>query len=98
MVHFVLSLLKHVCCLYDVLLHQILMACLSVLGVGGLKLWEGSLDLVKALSSEVQNGQLSFTGKRVLEVGILTISGECILFPQCINMLTLEHAKFLLYC
>lgn len=84
--------------LYDVLLHQILMACLLVLGVGGLKLWEGSLDLVKALSSEVQNGHLSFTGKRVLEVGILTISGECTLFPQCINMLTLEHAKFLLYC
>ncbi|XP_050238765.1 uncharacterized protein LOC126688192 isoform X2 [Mercurialis annua] len=36
---------------------------------GGLKLWEGSLDLVKALRSEVQNGQLSFTGKRVLELG-----------------------------
>ncbi|KAL6293515.1 hypothetical protein ACE6H2_001657 [Prunus campanulata] len=36
---------------------------------GGLKLWEGSLDLVKALSSEVQNGHLSFTGKRVLELG-----------------------------
>ncbi|RVW83180.1 Histidine protein methyltransferase 1-like [Vitis vinifera] len=34
---------------------------------GGLKLWEGSLDLVKALRSEVQNGRLSFTGKRVLE-------------------------------
>ncbi|PQM39996.1 histidine protein methyltransferase 1 homolog [Prunus yedoensis var. nudiflora] len=29
---------------------------------GGLKLWEGSLDLVKALSSEDQNGHLSFTG------------------------------------
>lgn len=36
---------------------------------GGLKLWEGSLDLVKALSSEIQNGHLSFTGKRVLELG-----------------------------
>lgn len=36
---------------------------------GGLKLWEGSLDLVKALRSEVQNGRLSFTGKRVLEIG-----------------------------
>ncbi|XP_004296995.1 PREDICTED: histidine protein methyltransferase 1 homolog [Fragaria vesca subsp. vesca] len=36
---------------------------------GGLKLWEGSLDLVKALSSEVQNGHLSFAGKRVLELG-----------------------------
>ncbi|EEF29871.1 conserved hypothetical protein [Ricinus communis] len=36
---------------------------------GGLKLWEGSLDLVKTLRREVQNGRLSFTGKRVLELG-----------------------------
>ncbi|KAA8527894.1 hypothetical protein F0562_035237 [Nyssa sinensis] len=36
---------------------------------GGLKLWEGSLDLVKILRSEVQDGQLLFTGKRVLELG-----------------------------
>ncbi|KAG6664028.1 hypothetical protein CIPAW_02G063400 [Carya illinoinensis] len=36
---------------------------------GGLKLWEGSLDLVKALCSEVKNGNLSFCGKRVLELG-----------------------------
>ena len=37
--------------------------------LGGLKLWEGSLDLVKALRTEVQNGHLSFGGKQVLEVG-----------------------------
>lgn len=36
---------------------------------GGLKLWEGSLDLVKTLHSEVQDGQFSFAGKRVLELG-----------------------------
>lgn len=36
---------------------------------GGLKLWEGSLDLVKALHSEIQNGVLSFEGKKVLELG-----------------------------
>ncbi|XWS35194.1 hypothetical protein CRYUN_Cryun21dG0105200 [Craigia yunnanensis] len=36
---------------------------------GGLKLWEGSLDLVKALRTEVQNGHLSFEGKQVLELG-----------------------------
>lgn len=36
---------------------------------GGLKLWEGSLDLVKTLSSEMQSGELSLTGKRVLELG-----------------------------
>ncbi|KAB2600399.1 histidine protein methyltransferase 1-like protein [Pyrus ussuriensis x Pyrus communis] len=32
---------------------------------GGLKLREGSLDLVKALRSEVQSGHLSFTSKRL---------------------------------
>ncbi|XP_010258579.1 PREDICTED: histidine protein methyltransferase 1 homolog isoform X2 [Nelumbo nucifera] len=36
---------------------------------GGLKLWEGSLDLVKALHSEIQGGQLSLKGKHVLELG-----------------------------
>ncbi|KMT14815.1 hypothetical protein BVRB_3g065400 [Beta vulgaris subsp. vulgaris] len=36
---------------------------------GGLKLWEGSLDLVKALHSEIQKGDLSFEGKKVLELG-----------------------------
>ncbi|XP_021745597.1 histidine protein methyltransferase 1 homolog [Chenopodium quinoa] len=36
---------------------------------GGLKLWEGSLDLVKTLHSEIQKGDLSFEGKRVLELG-----------------------------
>ncbi|KAL5542779.1 hypothetical protein UlMin_010489 [Ulmus minor] len=36
---------------------------------GGLKLWECSLDLIKALRSEVEDGHLAFTGKRVLELG-----------------------------
>lgn len=36
---------------------------------GGLKLWEGSLDLIKALRSDIKNGLISFAGKRVLEVG-----------------------------
>ncbi|XP_030923732.1 histidine protein methyltransferase 1 homolog isoform X3 [Quercus lobata] len=36
---------------------------------GGLKLWEGSLDLVKALHMEIKNGNLSLRGKRVLELG-----------------------------
>ncbi|WOL02981.1 hypothetical protein Cni_G11701 [Canna indica] len=36
---------------------------------GGLKLWEGSIDLVKRLQSEVQEGQLLLRGKRVLELG-----------------------------
>lgn len=41
-------------------------ACIS----GGLKLWEGSVDLVNSLCSEVQGGRLSLLGKRVLEVCI----------------------------
>ncbi|KAL1219575.1 hypothetical protein V5N11_029249 [Cardamine amara subsp. amara] len=36
---------------------------------GGLKLWEGSIDLVKALEKESLTGNLSFSGKRVLELG-----------------------------
>ncbi|CAL5416799.1 unnamed protein product [Camellia sinensis] len=34
---------------------------------GGLKLGEGSLDFVKTLQSDVQDGRLLLTGKRVLE-------------------------------
>lgn len=36
---------------------------------GGLKLWEGSLDLVKTLRSEHEANRLSIAGKRVLELG-----------------------------
>ncbi|KAG9460042.1 hypothetical protein H6P81_004550 [Aristolochia fimbriata] len=36
---------------------------------GGLKLWEGSLDLIKILHSELRDGHLSLTGKKVLELG-----------------------------
>ncbi|XP_058739235.1 uncharacterized protein LOC131611150 [Vicia villosa] len=36
---------------------------------GGLKLWEGSLDLIKALRSEIKSEVISFGGKRVLEIG-----------------------------
>ncbi|TVU09299.1 hypothetical protein EJB05_42762, partial [Eragrostis curvula] len=36
---------------------------------GGLKLWEGSLDLVKTLNSEINDDKLLLEGKRVLELG-----------------------------
>ena len=36
---------------------------------GRLKLWEGSLNLVKALRTKVQSDHLSFKGKQVLELG-----------------------------
>ncbi|XP_020521277.1 histidine protein methyltransferase 1 homolog isoform X2 [Amborella trichopoda] len=36
---------------------------------GGLKLWECSLDLIKSLALEIQNGQLSLEEKKVLEIG-----------------------------
>jgi len=38
---------------------------------GGLKLWEGSLDLVKALNSDIKEGRLLLESKRVLEVRCL---------------------------
>uniref|UniRef100_A0A7I4EGT9 protein-histidine N-methyltransferase n=1 Tax=Physcomitrium patens TaxID=3218 RepID=A0A7I4EGT9_PHYPA len=36
---------------------------------GGYKLWDCSVDLVETLRREIQDGQLSFRGKRVLELG-----------------------------
>ncbi|KAF7061454.1 hypothetical protein CFC21_068148 [Triticum aestivum] len=36
---------------------------------GGLKLWEGSLDLVKTLNSDIKDDRLLMEGKHVLELG-----------------------------
>ncbi|KAJ6821172.1 uncharacterized protein M6B38_128380 [Iris pallida] len=36
---------------------------------GSLKSWESSIDLVNTLKHEIRDGQLSFRGKRVLELG-----------------------------
>ncbi|ONK57841.1 uncharacterized protein A4U43_C09F4740 [Asparagus officinalis] len=36
---------------------------------GSLKAWESSIDLVNLLKHEIRDGQLSFRGKRVLELG-----------------------------
>ncbi|KAL6846311.1 hypothetical protein ACP4OV_023759 [Aristida adscensionis] len=36
---------------------------------GGLKLWEGSFDLVKTLNSDIKDDKLLLEGKRVLELG-----------------------------
>lgn len=35
---------------------------------GSLKSWDSSIDLVNVLKHEIRDGQLSFRGKRVLEV------------------------------
>ena len=35
---------------------------------GYLKSWDSSIDLVNVLKHEIRDGQLSFRGKRVLEV------------------------------
>lgn len=35
---------------------------------GSLKTWESSIDLVNILKHEIRDGQLSFRGKRILEV------------------------------
>ncbi|KAK8958775.1 hypothetical protein KSP40_PGU021796 [Platanthera guangdongensis] len=40
---------------------------------GGLKLWEGSIDLVKTLHSEIEDGRLIVEGKRVLEVSLFSL-------------------------
>ena len=42
--------------------------CNIMFALGGLKLWECTIDLVETLRREIQDGQLSFRGKRVLEV------------------------------
>lgn len=42
---------------------------ISFCGLGGLKLWEGSLDLIKTLRLEMECGNLSLVGKKVLELG-----------------------------
>lgn len=65
------------CCIYLIYCIFFLFLCFLLLfmirfvfwDAGGLKLWEGSLDLINALQAEVRNGHLSFSGKRVLEVG-----------------------------
>lgn len=60
---------------------EIVNPCACFWGSGGLKLWEGSLDLIKALHIEVKNGNLSLRGKRVLEVGSW-FSGDSILLKN----------------
>ncbi|XP_077228905.1 S-adenosyl-L-methionine-dependent methyltransferases superfamily protein [Tasmannia lanceolata] len=42
---------------------------LSSKSEGGLKSWESSIDLVNVLKHEIRDGQLSFRGKRILELG-----------------------------
>ncbi|XP_008792354.2 histidine protein methyltransferase 1 homolog isoform X2 [Phoenix dactylifera] len=66
---------------------------------GGLKLWEGSVDLVKTLCSEVREGRLMFKGKRVLELGcghglpgIFTgLEGAAVIHFQDFNAEVLKH-------
>ncbi|KAK1270882.1 hypothetical protein QJS04_geneDACA014167 [Acorus gramineus] len=38
-------------------------------GAGSLKSWDSSMDLVNVLKHEIRDGQLSFRGKRILELG-----------------------------
>lgn len=45
---------------------------------GGLKLWEGSLDLITVLRSDIINCLISFGGKRVLEVDFSFSSWLCL--------------------
>jgi len=52
-------------------------ATLVSFGLGGLKLWEGSNDLIKALRSDIKSELISFGGKRILEVGITFFRWFC---------------------
>lgn len=54
--------------LYDTSFDDIKVMCNVMSGTGGYKLWDCSVDLVETLRREIQDGQLSFRGKRVLEV------------------------------
>jgi hypothetical protein len=60
----------------------------------GLKLWEGSLDLVKALNSGIKEDKLHVEGKHVLEVRcLLSCSWLCMYH---VNLCLLIKIFFLL--
>ncbi|KAG1367744.1 histidine protein methyltransferase 1 [Cocos nucifera] len=66
---------------------------------GGLKLWEGSVDLVKTLCSEVREGRLMLKGTRVLELGcghglpgiFAGLEGAAVIHFQDFNAEVLKH-------
>jgi hypothetical protein len=49
----------------------------------GLKLWEGSLDLVKALNSDIKEYKLRVEGKHVLEVRCLLSCTFMVMYVPC---------------
>lgn len=56
----------------------------TLFDIGGLKLWECTIDLVEMLRREIQDGQLSFRGKRVLEVIFRYLNGTSEVLVQCL--------------
>lgn len=56
-----------------------------------LKSWDSSIDVVNVLKHEIRDGQLSFRGKRVLEVCIVYLYGQ-----RCLLELFLVGGFFLI--
>lgn len=61
-----------------------------------MKLWEGSLDLVKRLHSEVHKGELVLRGKSVLEVGCLIPGDICAILHVLCAILFKETSHLLI--
>ncbi|KAK9289194.1 hypothetical protein L1049_017668 [Liquidambar formosana] len=65
---------------------------------GSLKSWDSSIDLVNVLKHEIRDGQLSFRGKRVLELGcsyglpgiFACLKGACMVHFQDLNAETIR--------
>ncbi|ONM54456.1 Putative methyltransferase family protein [Zea mays] len=58
---------------------------MPVYTAGGLKLWEGSLDLVKALNSDIKEDKLRLEGKHVLEVSAF-VGSQTSLYPAVLDV------------
>ncbi|KAJ9178584.1 hypothetical protein P3X46_010459 [Hevea brasiliensis] len=65
---------------------------------GSMKYWDSSIDLVNVLKHEIRDGQLSFRGKRVLELGcgyglpgiFACLKGACTVHFQDLNAETIR--------
>ncbi|KAF2300193.1 hypothetical protein GH714_010583 [Hevea brasiliensis] len=65
---------------------------------GSVKSWDNSIDLVNVLKHEIRDGQLSFRGKRVLELGcgyglpgiFACLKGACVVHFQDLNAETIR--------
>jgi hypothetical protein len=71
----------------NVLLEKLSHSCFSF--SGSLKYWESSITLVNIVKNEIRDGQLSFRGKRVLEVTCHFIHFILMVHTRCMALLLL---------